>query len=149
MKKYLIITFFILVSIMPNLVLAQGTKEAPKLDYSGLVKCDGVVLTKDGKDVEPYRTKVCDFQALMSTVKSTINWLFVITIPILTVILAYGGLLYMTGSQKNIGTAKSIFQSSAKGFIIMLVAWISVITVVNWFIAGADKETIKTFININ
>lgn len=154
MKKYLnnkiALFVFIFFSIVPSFAYAESVF---KLDYSGLVKCDGVVLKgADGKPLDPneqYRGTECNFAALMSMVKTTINWLFLITIPILTVLLSYAGLLYMSGSQKNIGTAKSIFQSAAKGFIIMLVAWVSVVTVVNWFISDTDKEVIKTFININ
>ena len=124
--------------------MAQGAVGPTTLNYSGLVKCDGV-LDPNEQD----RQIKCDFAALMSMVKSTINWLFLITIPILVLLLSYGGLLYMSGNKKNIDTAKSIFQSAAKGFIIMLVAWVSVVTVVNWFITDTDKEVIKTFININ
>lgn len=145
MKKYILITLFIFSSIMPVLVMAQAkaTPEPTKLDYSGLVKCDGILDPK-----EPFRNNPCNFVALMAMVKSTINWLFLITIPIMTVLLAYAGLLYMTGTQGNIGTAKSIFQSAGKGFIIMLIAWVSVITVVNWFITQKNQEVIKTFVNI-
>ncbi len=143
MKKYILITLFIFSSIVPVLVMAQGAIGPTTLNYSGLVKCDGIV---DENELD--RKNVCNFVALMSMVKSTINWLFLITIPIMTVLLAYAGLLYMTGTQGNIGTAKSIFQSAAKGFIIMLIAWVSVITVVNWFITPENQEVIKTFVNI-
>jgi hypothetical protein len=151
MKKYLYnkiaLFVFIFFSIVPSFAYAESVF---KLDYSGLVKCDGVVLKgEDGNPIEQDRQTECDFAALMSMVKSTINWLFLITIPILVLLLSCGGLLYMSGNKKNIDTAKAIFQSAAKGFIIMLVAWVSVVTVVNWFITDTDKEVIKTFININ
>lgn len=129
-------------SLFPSLSFAQN-EIGSKLDYSGLVKCDGV-LTKDG--TEPDRQTVCDFNALLDTVKSGINWLFFMTVPIVTVLFAYGGFLYMTGVKGNMDTAKKIFQSAAKGFIIMLVAWFAVVTVVSWFVkpdSGAD-----TFVNI-
>ena len=122
---------------MPNISFAQGAK----LDYSGLVQCDGVI-NPDEKD----RKRICDFNALLGTVKYVINWLFIITIPIATVAFAYGGLLYLTGSQGNISTAKSIFTSVATGFIIMLIAWVAVVTVVNWFV---EKNTnVDVFVNI-
>jgi hypothetical protein len=112
------------ISILPSFTFAQE-----KLDYSGLVQCDGVITPG-----ETERQRVCDFNALMATIKYAINWLFYITIPIATVAFAYAGILYMTGNPSKIGTAKSIFQSVASGFIIMLVAWISVVTVVDWFV---------------
>ncbi len=161
MKK-IILSFFIVFSILPSFVLAQEgeglpIKEEVKLDYSGLVKCDGVV-AKDRNQIsgiemgaakgEELRQTKCDFAALLQTVKTSINWLFAIAVPLMIVFIAYGGLLYMTGSQKNIGIAKGIFLSAGKGFIIMLVAWVAVITVVNWFISDANKAVINTFVNL-
>lgn len=139
--KNIFITLAIFFTLVPLISFAQ----TPKLDYSGLVQCDGV-LDKN----EPNRQKVCDFAALLSTVKYLINWLFVITIPIATVSFAYAGFLYLTGTSGNIGTAKKIFQSVAVGFIIMLIAWVSVVTAVNWFIdknsaAGSSSDT---FVNL-
>ena len=122
--KNIIFALVLALSIIPNISFAQE-----KLDYSGLVQCDGVITPG-----ETERQRVCDFNALMETVRYIINWLFLITIPIATVAFAYAGILYMTGSPGNIGTAKSIFQSVAYGFIIMLVAWISVVTIVDWFV---------------
>lgn len=149
MKKYLIFAILILTLISPVFSYAQVTDEV-KLNYDGLVKCDGVV-AKDSKGnyLEEGRKKVCDFNALMGMVKSTINWLFVITIPIVTVFMAYAGLLYMTGTSGNISTAKKIFPSIATGFIIMLIAWVSVITVVNWFISEKNKAVVNTFVGSN
>jgi hypothetical protein len=141
MRNYIIAFTMLSSLIMPAFSYAQNAQPV-KLDYSGLVKCDGVVSPN-----EPNRQKKCDFNALMDMVKSTINWLFVITVPIVTALMAYAGLLYMTGTQGNIGTAKKIFPTVATGFIIMLVAWISVITVVNWFISENNKAIIGTFVN--
>lgn len=147
MKKILIISTLLLTLFVPAISFAQ-TAQPVKLDYSGLVKCDGVVAKDiDGNPLEKDRQQVCDFNALMNMVKSTINWLFFITVPIVTVFMAYAGVLYMTGTSGNISTAKKIFPSIAKGFIIMLVAWISVITVVNWFVTEKNKAVIGTFVN--
>lgn len=111
-------------------MIRAQTETAPKLDYSGFVKCDGIV-TSVG---EPDRQKECDFAALIDTINKLINWLFIISIPIATVLFAWAGLLYLTGSEKNIGKAKSIFTSVGIGFIIMIVAWLAVYTVVNWLV---------------
>ncbi len=122
--KKIALIIILAISILPSFSFAQE-----KLDYSGLVKCDGVITPG-----ETERQKVCDFNALMETVRSAISWLFYITIPIATVAFAYAGIMYMTGVPGKIETARSIFQSVAYGFIIMLVAWIAVITVVDWFV---------------
>ncbi len=103
------------------------------LDYSGFVKCDGVLTPG-----EEGRKTVCDFSALMKTIIGLINWLFIIAIPIATVLFAYAGLLYMTGVSGNRVKANKIFTSVAIGFSIMLVAWISVRTVVDKF---TDKDS--------
>jgi len=138
MKKIIITIFFLsfvgFFNISNNTAFAQTD---PPLDYSGFVKCDGVVNTEkdaSGNLIEDKRTVKCDFNALINTINELVKWLFIITIPVATVLFAYGGLLYLTGSQNNIGKAKAIFTSVGKGFIIMLVAWVIVYTLVNWLI---------------
>lgn len=137
LNKNLLVLLFVFLSLIPNFSFAQEVK----LDYSGLVQCDGVI-----NPDEKGRQRICDFNALLNTVKYIINWLFIISIPIATVAFAYGGLLYLSGSQGKISTAKSIFTSVATGFIIMLIAWVAVVTVVNWFV---EKNTnVDVFVNI-
>lgn len=138
MKKTLL-TLLVVFSIIPILTFAQGT--GVKLDYSGLVKCDGVVTKSEGQD----RGNTCDFNDLIGTFKSTISWLFFISVPLATTLFAYAGLLYMTGSPKNIGAAKEIFTSVGWGFIIMLTAWFLVVTAVNWFVKPGSG--VDTFVN--
>lgn len=140
---YSILILFILAfgfSSVPLMINAQ-TETAPELDYSRFVKCDGVParnivngVDQGVKPGEEARQKECDFAALIDTVNKLINWLFIISIPIATVLFAWAGLLYLTGSEKNIGKAKSIFTSVGIGFIIMIVAWLAVYTVVNWLV---------------
>lgn len=128
---------------------AYAQETPPRLDYSGLVKCDGVVNDEknaDGTLKEPYRQTLCNFATLIDTITKLINWLFLITVPIVTVLFAYAGLLYLTGSQPNIGKAKAIFLSVAKGFIIMLIAWLAVYTVVNWLVAPYFKDAATALI---
>lgn len=139
MKKILL-TFMSVLILVPAVMFAQ----APPLDYSGFVKCDGVVVGKnsDGtpqpgvasKPGEEKRQEVCDFALLMETVIKAINWLFIITIPIVTVLFAYSGVLYMSGREANLKKAREIFTTVAIGFIIMITAWIAVRTAVEWFV---------------
>lgn len=145
MKKILFTSFLVLslMSIGAPAVLAQ----APKLDYSGFVKCDGVVAGKksDGTPIkgstpkagEEERQTVCNFAALIETVIKTINWMFIISIPVATALFAYAGALYMTAVPGKMGQAKKIFVSVGIGFIIMISAWVAVRTLVGWF----AKET--------
>ena len=82
---------------------------------------------------EQGRQKECDFAALIALVQKMINWLFYISIPIATVLFAYAGLLHLSGKESNIKQSWAIFQAVAIGFIIMLVAWFAVSTVLKWF----------------
>ncbi len=133
MKK-LFITISILF-LLPTFV--SGQSPTPKLDYSGFVKCDGVVKSnyvEQPAEGEEDRQRECDFNALMDTLLGAINWIFMISVPIAATLFAYGGLLYMTGQSGKIETAKKIFSSVAIGFIIMITAWFAVRTVVDWFV---------------
>jgi hypothetical protein len=111
--------------------------QAPALDYSGLVKCDGVL-----KPGEPGRREVCNFAALFDTINKTINWMFYISIPVATALFAYAGLLYMRGTSGSRTQANTIFTNVGIGFIIMLTAWFLVRQVVGWFVKSEAGATI-------
>ncbi len=100
-----------------------------KLDYSGWVQCDGVVTPG-----EEGRTVPCNFANLVNMVGFLINWLFVISIPVIVGLLAYSGFLYMTGTQENIKKAKAVMTNAVVGFIIMLMAWFIVTTLLKWLL---------------
>lgn len=127
-KTYTIIALVLMIAlqiaVMPSLALS-----APALDYSGFVKCDGVV-----NPDEPGRNVTCDFNALMNTIIKGINWLFIISIPLATVLFAYAGLLYISGVPGNRTKANKIFTSVGIGFIIMLTAWFLVRTALDWLV---------------
>jgi hypothetical protein len=132
--KKITLTFFLSLAVLsPVFVLAQTEV---KLDYSGFVKCDGVV--RAGEDG---RQTPCDFGALINTIISAINWAFYISIPLAVALFAYAGVLFMTGSQGNIKTAKDIFKTVAVGFIIMITAWFLVRQFVSWFVKDATATT--------
>lgn len=140
MKKILIIASIFLagISLSPSLVTAQATGPAPKLDYSGIVKCDGVL--KD-KAIEPGRQVECNLPTLMRIINELIQWAFYISIPIATVLFSYAGLLYMTGVPGKISQANKIFTTTGIGFIIALSAWFAVRTVVGWFVEEGSYAT--------
>jgi hypothetical protein len=140
MKKF-VITFLLVFLLIPTLTLAATTTSA--LNYDGWVKCDGVVV-KDGS--EPGRTKACDFVALINTVKSIINWAFMISIPIIIGLIAYAGFLYMTGVEANISKSRGILWNAVVGFVIMLVAWFIVTFVLNQLLSREFKNVVGTFV---
>jgi hypothetical protein len=148
MKKILATIFILAIFVTPTVTFAVNTADspdadylneqdgAPKLDYSGFVKCDGVV-----KPSESGRQVTCTFGALIDTIIKAINWMFVISVPLAVALFAYAGLLYMTGQEGKIKEAKAIFSSVAIGFIIMLTAWFAVRQVVSWFVKDATATT--------
>jgi hypothetical protein len=74
----------------------------------------------------------CDFNTLIDTGTHIIQWFFYISIPIMVALMAYSGILYMTGVEKNISHAKSMFLKVAGGFTIMLIAFVVINTLVGW-----------------
>lgn len=122
--------------VSPAMAFAQSNDGPPPLDYSGFVNCDGVVnATEKGRQNE------CHFADLMALVIKLINWAFYMSIPLVTALIAYAGVLYMTGQKGKIDTAKKIFSSVAIGFIIVCTAWVIMRTLVGWFVKDPDATT--------
>jgi hypothetical protein len=103
-------------------------------NYSGLVKCSGVTIQQLTQGQQSSTEVACSFQTLISMIGTTINWLFVIAIPVAVVLFAWAGLLYISGKDDNKKKAKNIFLNVAIGFIIMLVMFVVVKTVVGWVV---------------
>lgn len=121
--------------LVPAISFAQ--QQGPTtLNYGGLVKCDGVTTAS-----EQDRQKVCDFQALMGMVNSVIQWVFMLTIPIFVIMIAYAGFLYMTPNPGNREKSNKMLWAGLKGFVIMLIAWFAVTTLVGWIV---NPEFMKT-----
>ena len=147
MKKILSSIFLVMLVLLSSATLVSAQSTGVKLDYSGFVKCDGVV-SRDEKGAikkgEEARDVECNFAALMNTIAKGINFLFYISIPVAATLFAYAGALYMTGTSGNIGTAKKIFTSVGIGFIIMVTGWFGVRTFVDWFVK--DTSGANTFL---
>jgi hypothetical protein len=114
--------------------------------YGGLVICDGVVSGADPNAAsDPTTGQVkCDFNYLIKTIVNLFNWFFIMTIPIAVGLFTYGGILYITGVEGNIKKARKIFLNVGVGFIIMLIGFTVVHTVLSWVISdqfGFDSAT--------
>jgi len=96
----------------------------------GLVICTGAA---DGTG-----RPICDFSYLLIEGRTIINWLFVIAIPIAIALFAYGGILYILGTPGNRTKANGVFTATGIGFGIMLIAWVSVYTIVSWLTTGTN-----------
>lgn len=133
----------IFISLMILSTLLTATPVHAALDYSGLVKCDGVVDKN-----EPGRTRKCDFTALIEMVNALIRWIFVLSTAIFVGLFAYAGFLYMKPSSGDREKANSMLWAAVKGFVIMLMAWFIVYTLLNWVVNPLFKGT-DTFIGKN
>lgn len=156
MKKSLInITIFfftltILFGLVPRVTLHAQTPntDTKDLGYTGLVQCDGVVNETTLKEA-PERNRICNLAALVSMVNFLIRWLFALTIPIFTIMLAISGYWFMTPNPSNRSKAKGMLKAAVTGFVIMLCAWLIVTTLLQFLVSekftGADSfiETTK------
>ena len=129
----------LIIFLFPIFVSAQN--DPPKRYSEGgfsLVQCDGVTTA-------PGEVK-CNFAQLVNMANYLIKWLFYITVPIIVALFAYSGFLHMTGKQANIDQSKKILFSVLKGFIIMLIAWFLVSTLLKWLV-NPDFKGADTLIN--
>jgi hypothetical protein len=106
----------------------------------GLVICTGAHDPANPNDVRP----ICNFNYLLQEGRTIINWLFAISVPIAMVLFAYGGVLYIIGTEGSRSKANGIFTATGIGFIIMLVAWVSVYTIVSWLTTGSNTSNSAT-----
>jgi hypothetical protein len=145
MKKILSSLIFA-VALIPAVSFAQAGPTT--LNYSGLVKCDGVVLKdKQGNPVEQDRYRECNFAALMLMVNSIVQWIFMLTIPIFIILLAYAGFLYMTPSPGNREKSNKMLWAALKGFVIMLIAWFAISTLLDMIISDEFEDVAPAFLN--
>ncbi len=143
-KAHLLFLGFLLTSIfgLSFASSAISVRAAEPLEYTYLVTCDGVPAQKYDKDGnaigprpgEEKRQIRCDIVQLFKTIQSVITFMFKLTIPVAVIMFTYGGFLYLTGVEKHVSKAKGIFTNVAVGFIIMLVAWVVVYTLVEWLV---------------
>ena len=111
----------------------SDSQDRSGIGYSGLATCTGV---PDGSG-----RPVCDFTQLVAEVRTFMNWLFVISIPLAVALFAYAGILYMLGAPAKRTQANGIFKAAGIGFAIMLTAWALVYTIVGWITASGSGVT--------
>ncbi len=105
---------------------ADGTAKPKTDNYTGLVKCSGVASGDNETE--------CGFYSFISTVANLINWAFYLSLPVAVVLFSWAGILYLSGQEGKIEQARHIFLNVAVGFIIMLVAFTVVHTLVGWLV---------------
>jgi len=129
-NKYKKISAFIISTFLISLFLIPVFSHA--LDR--LVPCDG---TKDNP---------CNISSFIRMINNIIDWIISIAGVIFTISCIYGGFLYMTSGDNpgNKDKAKSIMYSTLVGFIIILVSWLIVYTILHTL--APDNTSILKFI---
>lgn len=104
----------------------------------GLVNCGN-----PGADGELQESEMCDYEALMSLIQDVINWLIGILTVAATLLFVYAGILYLTaaGNDSQVDTAKEIFRNVAGGFVIVLLAFTIIATLVNLLTSEDWQDT--------
>jgi hypothetical protein len=94
----------------------------------GLVNCGN-----PGADGVLQESEMCDYQALLNMINGIISWLVGILVIVATLLFMYAGILYLTAGSDSgqVDTAKGIFQNVAGGFLIVLLAFTLIATLVN------------------
>jgi hypothetical protein len=114
--------------IMASNFSAKEANLAQAGNTGGLVNCGN-----PGADGELQENEMCDFQDLINLIQNLINWLIGILTIVATLLFMYAGFLYLTagGDGGQVDTAKTIFQNVAGGFVIALLAFTLIATLVN------------------
>jgi len=120
-------SFLSVIILMPFLMHAAD---------KGLVPCDGSAQ-------DP-----CNFDQMIVMINGIIKWIISIAMVIFTISAIYGGFLYMTSGDKpgNKDKAKTILWSTLTGFVIILVAWLIVFTLLKTVVRNGTGNSIFNFI---
>ena len=121
-------SIILLIMILPGLTFAADS----------LVPC-GNSTTVNGVTTIP---APCDFEYFIMMINGIINWIIGIATVIFTISAIYGGFLYLTSGDKpgNKDKAKSILWSTLTGFVIILVSWLIIFTILNALIPKDDTH---------
>ena len=84
----------------------------------------------------------CDFNGLMIEIQYLLNVMTIAGVLAAIIGFAIAGGLYVTGVQKNIERAKSMFPKIAIGFILILSAWFIVYQILSWLTGSAGAAAL-------
>lgn len=111
------------------------TPFAVQAQYTGLVKCDGVILASD---TNAQNRKKCSFVELVKQIQFLISWGIGLLIAITVLVAVYVGALYMyagfTGDVGKAQQARGYFYNIFGGILIVLFAWLIVRTLLNYLV---------------
>ncbi len=119
----------------------------PLLSYSALIDCNIATTTPTATNPSGF-VKPCNFSTFVETINRIINWIISIAGVIFTISAIWGGFLYMTSGEKpaNKEKAKSILWNTLLGFVIILVAWLIVYTILVNLVKDGGANSIFRFL---
>ena len=84
----------------------------------------------------------CDFNGFIQLLRNAIDAMFIFSIPIVALVFAYAGYLYLTamGNSSQASKARGIFTSVLMGFVIMLSAWLIVKVITDGLLSDSFKK---------
>jgi len=92
---------------------------------------------------------LCTFNDFIATVNRIINWIISIAGVVFAISAIRGGFMYMTAGadEGNIKKAREILTNTIWGFIIILIAWVAVYTILKIFVRSPETNTIFNFMS--
>jgi hypothetical protein len=133
-SAFIISAFLVSLFLIPLSSHAQDAAGyGPPAPPDSLVTCDGVNVK-------------CNIDTLIGMINNIIDWIISIAGVIFTISCIYGGFLYITSGENpgNKAKAKSIMYSTLIGFVIILVSWLIVYTILDTL--APDNTSILKFI---
>jgi len=130
----LVSVIILFVFILPVVIFAANA-------YTPLITCGNSPHT-DKVGTTTVIDGACTFGDFIDTVNRIINWIISIAGVIFTISAIRGGFMYMTAGENagNKTKAREILSNTIIGFIIILVGWVVVFTVLNIFV---NKDVIE------
>jgi hypothetical protein len=119
--KFIVPIFLLLVLVLPL------------ISHAALVPCGN---DPTGPSSETSVANPCDFGYFIEMINGIINWIISIAGVIFAISLIYGGFLYITsgGDSGKKSKANDIMWNTLKGFVIILVAWLIVYTLLDYLV---------------
>lgn len=129
-------------STNPNISAEDVVKKAqdPRSTGFKFLICDGPEALKHfnpaKNTIDPSYTDLnfipCNFQGIVLQIRHFINLMIIVGTMAVIVGFLYAGLLYISGEEKKIETAKKMLPTMIKGFVIMLGAWFIIYQILSW-----------------
>lgn len=106
-----------------------------------------IFLTKEEKQAGIQKGRICGFNDAITLIQRSIEYIFILVLPIMALVFAYAGYMYMTSgdSSDKRSKAKKAILHALGGVVLILSAWLIVKTIVV-SLGASDATTL--FLNI-